>query len=317
MVEETRRYFIVKDSSTARALLSRTLAMPKLTSWLGLFALGLPTLDGIILLSGERKALTAAEKFAADRGHEELLLRSDGGIEVWPYPRGGMLVQVTELADTLRPFFEAGRTIWLHEPVSPLSDLYSLNGLAWGPNEPLRVEVAGPGFDASDLKRGELTPHESFVLTRGDLTVREHSVVSASEYKESWQRRVLKVKEMLNQEGRYAPPLSPRSATAVPLDAASGSGAEVDGDHGALSSVTDTLQRLGKQRLLRSRSGYTPIDPLIVKEFAAELDSLGTRFEGIELPGEPLALSMSVVDEGDRVVYWDVVWPNLKAPRSG
>ena len=93
----------------------------------------------------------------------------------------------------------ACRTVFLLEPKSPFDDLYSLS-MRFGDNE-AEVEVVGPGFDASDLKRGDESPHELIRLARksanGGYVEVGRSELSPAQYRAAWKRRLGKVGRMV------------------------------------------------------------------------------------------------------------------------
>ncbi len=54
----------------------------------------------------------------------------------------------------------------LLEPISPYGDQYSLAGVTVPDEGKMFIEVVGPGFDASDILRGDLQPSRAMgVLT--------------------------------------------------------------------------------------------------------------------------------------------------------
>src|SRR5207253_7438575 len=59
--------------------------------------------------------------------------------------------------------FRQNRIVAVYEPADPLLNSYNLNLLFESPTK-VCVEVLGPGFDASDLQRGDLSPHQVFSI---------------------------------------------------------------------------------------------------------------------------------------------------------
>lgn len=131
----------------------------KLISWLAIHTLGLPTVDGVIFDTWGEHVAKAIHRFCGLIGTDRLLLRSDKADEAGTSPRGGFLVDIQNVHEEVLPLIEQGRTLFLLEPKSPFSDLYSVGVLAWPGDRCMVIEVVGPGFDASDLKaRGPNPP---------------------------------------------------------------------------------------------------------------------------------------------------------------
>jgi hypothetical protein len=174
------------------------------------------------------------------------------------------------------------------EPVSPFTDYYSLNVAYW-PSEPIQVEIVGPGFDASDLKRGDESPHESFELDREHDRYLQHLVISNGRYTASWLRRLEKCGRML----------SGRRAASLPQE-------EVR------ELAREALRANGEALLLEHEAGYPPIPRRLIEAVVHQTKTLPHSLEALDLPGEPLIVSMSFVTVEQRAVYWDMVWPHRK-----
>jgi hypothetical protein len=105
--------------------------------------------------------------FLDETGSQVSLIRHDKRPETPPYPRGGFLVGQTLLQEAIDFFFALDRIVAVYEKADPLLNMHNMNFLFESERE-LWVEVMGPGFDASDLQRGDLSPHESFSVSLSD-----------------------------------------------------------------------------------------------------------------------------------------------------
>lgn len=292
---------VVQSREQAAALANRLVGFSKLQSWLQLIVLGFPTLTGLVIERWDSGTPSVVRRFADQLGVPELLVRTDSSVETGRYPRGGFLVRVDEI-DVLPQrapiLFEHRRVLFLLEPASPFDDLYSIGVACW-PDEPtLIVEIVGPGFDASDLKRGDTTPHESIRASRSSAApvIVDRSIVSPPMYRESWSRRLTKVGRMVT--------FGPESSTGQ--------------DEVATEEATRrALAARGETLLLTHEPGYVPIPEHLLVPVVSLSASLPVRLQRIGLPGEPLMVSMSYVGQKARPVWWDVVWPSRKYQVAG
>jgi hypothetical protein len=283
---------IVRNGDDARVALTRFPRHYKLISWLALHVLELPTLAGIVFDSWSVEVEAYVHAFADSLGVDRLLLRSDKADETGKYPVGGFLVNMGQIVEHAEPFLSEDRVVFLMEPRSPFRDEYSLGVVLW-PGEPVRVEMVGPGFDAGDLKRGRTSPHESFELARRDAglnfedRILDHHVINSEGYRASWNRRLKQTAELLVSEG------------AEPSD-------------GSLKWVRNELNRRSERLLLTSGDGYRPINLDLVQRVVEDIEGLPEGLQHLDLPGEPLMVSMSYFGTHYEPIYWDVVWPDLK-----
>lgn len=141
----------------------------KSTSILWMQALGVPVLSGLILFDWDLNASSAVQGFGNDKHVSEFLLRIDKQGQRWTDRRGGYLISLGEVQTTVWELRQLGMLTLLLEPVSPLSDQFSFGILADVPGRKTSIEVVGPGFDASDIVRGDLLAHERWEVV-GDLT---------------------------------------------------------------------------------------------------------------------------------------------------
>jgi len=139
----------------------------KTASMLWMQSLGLPVLSGVVISDWSKSSAVAVHKFSHKGRFSELLLRIDKRHDRWTRRRGGYLVTLTQVPATVKELHREGFMAVLLEPASPYDDQYSLAGVTVPEQEKLIVEVVGPGFDASDILRSDLQPHERWEVTIG------------------------------------------------------------------------------------------------------------------------------------------------------
>jgi hypothetical protein len=186
-------------------------------------------------------------------------------------------------------FFEQQRIVILFEPRSPYADLYSLNALFQEDGRVI-LEIVGPGFDASDLQRGDITPHEHFVIRADRLgravrdprrLITDYRTTAAAAYKQSVRHRLLKIAE----------------AHGMPLTEEAGTNCLLTAGQTLLLSHLDEYEQLPSD-YLEKVIGYLTDLPQHLNEVSAN-------------PGD-FVVSMSFLAPDARLVFWDVVWPHLK-----
>lgn len=250
----------------------------KLRSYLELKAAGLPVLQGIIVTNASPAASEAVAAFAKGLGVRQLLLRHDRKPERPPYPRGGFLFPVDAFESTAAPFFAEERVLFLLEPLSPFDNGHNVNVLVQDERRVV-LEAVGPGFDASDLNRGDITPHEVLILPGlGSATPLKHEIVSGSDYSHSVDLRLKKI------------------------------AARVGVVEEVVGGARRYLEAQGHDILLTHLNTYVPIGPTHVREALGTASKLSES--GVAKP--PFILSMSWVDRGTRFVCWDITRPATK-----
>jgi hypothetical protein len=162
----------------------------KLRSICWLLRLGARSTRGIVLSSGSKRTIAAAVDYAKSQNWAQFLLRYDRPPEQARTLQGGILVNVDELQRWVVRFVEGGVCILL-EPFDAVQNGYNISCLvdrsrAW-------IEVAGPGFDASDLQRGQIVPHEIRSLSVDYGTFGISTVIADDVYQESLKDRERKV----------------------------------------------------------------------------------------------------------------------------
>lgn len=282
----------------------------KFSSILHLPYLGLHTADGLILRRWSEEAKRQVLDFCETGGFSELLLRTDKAGETGRYPRGGYLVPLDIVECEAKHYLDGHRLIALLEPLSSYADDYSFNVLIWEGDPRVVMEVVGPGFDASDLKRGDLTPHETISLDRSRLersgviteTHLRRTAVTSVQYRESVRWRLSKIG---------------RSVASVPICRSAAAESGLTPLHHAsdvhmMDLAKAFLKRSNNTHLLEHSRSYQPIPLKLVQDVLLQLRSLSTRLQAFHLPSDRFVVSGSFVSSGQRLVYWDIVWPSLK-----
>jgi hypothetical protein len=270
----------IHDAESAGRAIDRFERFPKILSWLVLHSAGLPTLPGVIVSRWDLGVARGIEDFASTLGWDQLLVRSDAAAESGRSPRGGYLIAPEQVETEVRALLDQGRAVFLLEPASPFDDLYSMSmqpDVAW---HEWRLEIVGAGFDASDLKRGDATPHEQI---RGRLGARGFDVLE----------RVV-AKDDVFQATRAI-----RVAKAARLL------------HCSPDEVPAELSRLGETLLLDFQT-YRPIpyeDVAAIVHHAARVRQV---LVGRHLDDRRITISASLLGQTGEPVFWDLVWPGSK-----
>lgn len=271
---------LIDDGEDASRVLARFRDYPKLLSWLILHVAGLPALSGVVVEAWNSAAEDVVERFVSRWASRTLLLRSDSASETGRAPRGGFVVGDADVEQATRALLGERRVVFLLEPASPFDDLYSANLEPDSEWHEWLIEVVGAGFDASDLNRGDVTPHEQLRVGARDgaweLDARRIATPQAQAAARTI--RIRKVAGLLNCK---------------PAD------------------VGHVLQQRGDTMLLDSEA-YVPIpEELLVRAIAsaARLRPLLTRHD---LRDQRVVISSSYLTREARLVFWDVVWPGAK-----
>jgi hypothetical protein len=126
--------------------------------------LDLPVLNAVLITPGEQSAriAIAIEAIAEATGQEQLMLRSDGGIESRRYYRGGNSFSLDEIQLRVPALLSQGRAAILLEPTNRytnrLTVLLRMDRPAIGQAGQFTIEALGPGYDVADLTRGGVSP---------------------------------------------------------------------------------------------------------------------------------------------------------------
>jgi hypothetical protein len=264
---------------------------------------GLPTLSGIIVTRSYPGLLSDLHLFLEAMGSTVALIRHDKRPEKPPYPRGGFLVGQALLEDTIGFFFGLDRIVAVYEKADPLLNLHNMNFLFESERE-LWVEVVGPGFDASDLQRGEISPHETFsVSLSAQEAISKITLVRRADqkdYEESVRWRKDKIISKLDS--------TPTSELA----------GKIREDLGIPNDLEAHLKRIDSP--LCHFQSYRPVSEILLRDTVTEIIRSRVLARYSELSGAkfPITFSTSLVNRGRKLVFWDIVSPSFKfgGPKS-
>jgi hypothetical protein len=150
----------------------------------------------------------------------------------------------------------------------------------------------------SDIKRGDLSPHESFFIgLSADWQISEMKLlqrISESAYASSLSERKAKISEKL-----YS---APEPALARKIRA----------DLGISEDLNDHLKKIGSP--LANSHSYEPISELSLRSTIRKIVQSGIikAYSNATSGHFPFVFSTSFVNKGQRQVFWDIVSPTLK-----
>ena len=252
-------------------------------------ALRLPVLAGVVIDSWSDSSAAAVRQFCRQNDFNQLLVRIDRRDQRWTRRRGGYLVEFDELPKLVRELKRERMLTILLEPKSPFNDQYSFAGVTIPESAKIIVEIVGSGFDASDILRGDLPPHERWESVLNDsrsLTPSRTMLIGGEEYKASVQRRLAKI------GARIVNP-------AYPDDALKSVGSQELVERG-----TTFLKSSGQMTLLKHAENYVPVPEKLVRIFVNEVEKAlrGLSQYGIHLGPSSFAASM-IPKRG--LIFWD------------
>jgi len=290
-------HFDLQDSKTINVALEELRGYWKLWSACLLSECGLPTLRGIIVTKFYPKLEEDLRRFMLSVGSPTVLIRHDKRLESPPHPRGGFLVGQSLLLATIKHFFALDRIVAVYETADPLLNMHSVNVL-FESNQEAYVEVVGPGFDASDLQRGDITPHESFSMSltvEGEIASRRLiRRVDQKTYDESVRTRKEKIMTKLE--------------TSPTHDLAR----KIRMDLGILDDLDAHLRKMDSP-LCRFQN-YQPVSESLLRDTITKIvkSRIISRFSELTGAKFPMNFSTSLVNRGSKQVFWDIVSPALK-----
>jgi hypothetical protein len=266
----------------------------KTTSMLWMRALALPVLSGVVISDWSKASATTVRRFSNRGRFSSLLLRIDKRNQRWTRRRGGYVLALADVPTTVKALQREGMIAVLLEPVSPYADQYSMAGVTVPDQGKLIIEIVGPGFDASDILRADVHPHERWEASLGPITPgtistepmagRRIDMVTPAQYAESWRKRIAKI------GARMKNPAFPESVLEDSTQLA--------------EEATTFLKTTGQTTLLKNAESYTPIPEKHVMAFARDVRKLlsGLSAYGIHLG--PSSFAASVIPKRG-LVFWD------------
>jgi hypothetical protein len=274
----------------------------KSSSLLWMRANGFPVLPGLILSGWTSDSAGAVERFCSENGFSDLLVRIEQPEQRWTRRRGGYTIPIGEAQRQVEELVGDGLLTILLEPASPYSDVYSLTTACDLESGKLDVEVVGPGFDASDVLRSDLVPHERFEVALGSsdeeassaFLPKRLSIIGRDDYRASVAQRLEKIGAKLRN----------RSFPNDLLDS-SLSGPE----RGALAGEAEGFLRGSAQTmLLEHAEEYQPIPLPVLDVFLKEFQRIFERVRTQKAHWQILSLAASFLPR-ERLVIWDFFVP--------
>lgn len=266
----------------------------KFASILWIRALGQPTLDGIIVRRWSQQTARALRRFSTRYGFTEFLLRVDKHLSRWATRRGGYLISINEAEQIVRELDREETIASMLEPASPYRDLYCFACVTIPEQSKMIVEVVGPGFDTSDLLRGDLLPHERVELSvplenldpirPAELSMKRTYLVTPNAYRKSVADRLEKIGARLKNAG------FPKEVT--------------NGPNELREDALRFLRRTGQTLLLRHAEEY---DPVPRRDLLRFINGVVTILCGLERNGITLGsvTFSATITSSRRLVYWD------------
>ncbi len=281
----------------------------KCSSLLWMQSNGFQVLPGLILNTWTHETEAAVSGFCRERNFSELLLRVEKPCQRWTRRRGGYTIPLDKVRSQVEELANEGMITILLEPASPYQDIYSLTSACDLETGKVDVEVVGSGFDASDVLRSDLLPHERFEVFFGDenrntlatseFTVKRTHTVGAPEYQASVRRRLVKI------GARLQSPAFPDEVASAASDAQREELAEEGA--GFLRATRQTA-------LLEHSEEYEPIPTRLLNLFLGELSRVFERVRAAKVHWRTLSLAASFLPES-RLVIWDFFPPSQNDTR--
>ena len=261
-----------------------------------------PALPGVILSDWSHKSEEAVVRFCRERNISELLVRIEKPSQRWTRRRGGYTISVEKVGGFVEELAREGMILILLEPANPNSDFFSLTCVSEVDKGRIDVEVVGPGFDASDVLRADITPHERFEITLDRKLDRDHSqmsikrsyLVDREDYQASVRRRLAKIGARLRNPAFPEELLPP---AAVPQVA-----------ERLVEDATGYLRESHQTALLEHSDHYDPIPAHLLDLFVEQVLRLSRSVADSNVLWRTFALAASFLSE-DRLVIWDFFPP--------
>jgi hypothetical protein len=269
---------------------------PKFASMVWIRALRQPILDGLFVKRWGTGAARAVKGFCERHGRDELLLRVDALDRRWSQRRGGYIIRASEARAAVRELNREGTIAAFLEPASPYRDRYCLAAITDGLQETMTVEVVGPGFDTSDLLRGDSSPHERFRTLvskpsrpHQNLAYERHPyVISTEDYRHSVEGRLVKIGARLRN------PAYPRLVIDAPASQR----------RRLAEEAIDYLEKTKQRALLDHLGAYEPLPRHLAERFIAGVGSIVEGLSRYNIRLGPTSFAGTFTQRG-RLVFWD------------
>jgi hypothetical protein len=303
----------IETATVDRDNLAASLAMLegcwKSSSLLWMHANSFPVLSGFILGGWSDDVDKALSQFCRQKNVSELLVRIETPGRRWTSRRGGYTIPQTKTRELVEQLACEGCITILLEPAGPCADLYSLTSVCDVDTGKIDVEVVGPGFDASDILRADVTPHERFELSDGGtqfdsehrFRVMRTYVIDQARYKVSVRRRLEKIGARLRSPS-FPDQFMPPSATTLPPEQLA-------------HEAVDYLRASGQTVLLDHSKQYEPIPAKLLGGFTVELFRLSHAIATSSISWRTFSMAGTFLS-ADQLVIWDFFSPRTYDTQS-
>jgi len=255
----------------------------KTTSILFLYNNGFPMADMLIITNWDNDTMNEIVRFSEFIEDTSFIFRHDKAPESLEYPRGGFSLSTNECESIIGDYLRMNRIVILLKNSSYFDNGYNINVMYDG--EKYFLEILGPGFDASDLQRGDLTPHESIVINNRKIISK--NVISQEEYKNTVNIRLDKIKGRLLTKGLV------RNAS-------------------GRDEILGFLGNNTQSRLPNNLISYVQIDDSKIQEIMSLLYGFDCELQsGYFFYEVPYVISFSYL-AGEKLNAWDIVFPSKK-----
>ncbi len=299
-----RDSILIKTRGVNRETLPSALALLqgcwKSGSLLWMQANDFPALSGLIVSGWTQSSNEALSVFCQEKSTSELLVRIEKPGQRWTRRRGGYTIASEEAHSLVEELTSEGLITILLEPASPHMDIFSLTSVCDLRSGKVDVEVVGHGFDASDILRGDITPHERFELSFDDTPLRSGSatrlpmrrtyLVERERYRESVRRRLAKIGARLRNPSFPDDLMGMRGSASLQEELA--------------EEAMRYLRTRGQTALLDHADEYEPIAPGLLNIFLNRLGELFQRMRRRRVQWQVFSVAGSFLSR-DRLVIWD------------
>ncbi len=263
-----------------------------------------PSLSGLVLGGWSAASEEASARFCREGNFSDLLVRIEKPGQRWTRRRGGYTVSLAQVQGLVRDLADEGMISILLEPASPCNDFFSFTSVCDADAGKADVEVVGPGFDASDVLRGDITPHERFEINLSRRSgsskaahrfqIHQTYLIDREGYQASVKRRLAKIGARLRNPSfpdEWMQPNVPGTAS-----------------EGLIHDATFYLRETGQTVLLDRSDSYDPIPAQLLDTFLGQVGRLSEAVEGSKVPWRTFSLAASFLS-GGRFVIWDFFPP--------
>jgi hypothetical protein len=237
----------------------------------------------------------------------------------WVRRRAGYTIPVLKAQTLVEDLTSEGFMTILLEPASPCADLFSLASVCDVASGKVDIEVVGPGFDASDILRADIKPHERFEIAIHKQSASFHNqefqisrvyLVDPESYRASVRRRLIKIGARLRNPS-FPDELMLPNVPAATLE-------------GLIQDATQFLRESGQTALLDNSELYRPIPERLLDAFLNQVLRLSRAVATSDVSWRIFSLAGSFLPK-ERLVIWDFFPPgdhdtttlaNLHAPTA-